>query len=59
MFLRGEAVSSYGDFDDDIPSDVREEMYEERRARARYRHWCEECHGYTGAGSPCAPDDEE
>lgn len=47
------------DFDDDIPSDVREEMYEERRARARSRHWCEECHGHTGAGSPCAPDDEE
>lgn len=39
---------------DGIPAD-----YEEREPRARQPHWCSECHGHTGAGSPCAEDVEE
>lgn len=44
---------------EDIPSDVLEEMHDERRRRARLNHWCDLCHGHTGAGSPCAIDDDE
>ena len=47
---------------EDIPYDVREDMARERARRAQYRHWCEECHGQTGPGSPCAiepPEPEE
>lgn len=54
-------MSRLFDYDpDDIPSDVREEMYEERRRRIQARHWCDECHGHTGPGSPChiEPDPE-
>ena len=44
---------------DDIPNDVREEMADERRRRARDRHWCPECLGHTGPGSPCYQGPEE
>lgn len=37
----------------DIPTDVLEQMHEERKQRARRRHWCEVCRGHTGPGSPC------
>lgn len=50
---------SRSEFDDD---DLRREAMEERRAHARLWHWCSECHGNTGPGSPCAiepePEDE-
>lgn len=48
----------YRRYDEDTPSDVLEEMHDERQRRARLNHWCETCHGHTGPGSPCAPDEE-
>ena len=43
---------------EDIPNDVREEMADERRRRARDRHWCPDCLGHTGPGSPCYQEPE-
>lgn len=37
----------------DVDEDARAEAAAERRQRARMRHWCTECHGNTGPGSPC------
>lgn len=42
---------------DDIEDD--DLRAEESAERGRASHWCEACHGNTGAGSPCAPDDDE
>lgn len=42
-----------------VDDDARRESMDERRARARLNHWCDVCHGHTGPGSPCAPDDDE
>ncbi|MDB5730725.1 MAG: hypothetical protein JWQ03_620 [Variovorax sp.] len=44
---------------EDAPYDVLEEMHEQRRRNARLNHWCSTCHGHTGPGSPCAPDEPE
>lgn len=40
-----------------VDDDLRREDIDARRSARKY-HWCEVCHGHTGAGSPCAPDDE-
>lgn len=49
------------DWDDyDPPSDVLDDVIAERKRAAASRHWCTECHGHTGPGSPChVPDDED
>jgi hypothetical protein len=39
-------------------ADLRAEAMQESRERARLNHWCSECHGHTGPGSPCAVDEE-
>jgi hypothetical protein len=49
---------SYSDSDMDVMSELRAEDAADRRRRARLWHWCATCHGHTGPGSPCAPDDE-
>jgi hypothetical protein len=49
-------MPSLADYDD-LRDELRSEAAAERR---RLRpHWCSECHGHTGQGSPCAPDDDE
>jgi hypothetical protein len=53
-------MSRFADDFDDRDSDydeLRAEAMAERRARRG--HWCETCHGHTGPGSPCAPDEPE
>lgn len=44
---------------DEVDMDLLAEARAERRRRAAWNHWCDVCHGHLGAGSPCAPDDEE
>ena len=45
------------DYEDPEASELRAEARAERR---RMRpHWCRDCLGHTGPGSPCAPDDED
>jgi cytochrome c5 len=45
---------------DDIEEDeLRAEARQQRRENARYHHWCDVCHGHTGPGSPCAPEEPE
>lgn len=42
-------------------ADARAEAQAERAHGRRRRHWCQECRGHTGPGSPChepADDDE-
>jgi hypothetical protein len=55
-------VSRFLDVDYEAPeaADLRAEARVERRRVARLRHWCSECLGFTGSGSPCAlePDEE-
>jgi hypothetical protein len=48
------------DTDTDDLSDLRAEDAAQRRKAARLNHWCTECFGRTGPGSPChvEPDDE-
>lgn len=48
-------MSTMREFDD---PDLYAEDVAARRQRARLNHWCEECHGHTGPGSPCAIDEE-
>jgi hypothetical protein len=49
-------MPSLADYDD-LRDELRAEAAAERR---RLRpHWCSECRGHTGQGSPCAPDDNE
>lgn len=43
----------------DYDYDLRAEAAQERRERARWRHWCEDCHGHTGPGSPCVEEPPE
>jgi cytochrome c5 len=40
-------------------AELRAEARQERRENARYHHWCDVCHGHTGPGSPCAPEEPE
>lgn len=46
----------------DLP-DAREEFLaedrERRRRLARMNHWCRDCLGHTGPGSPCAIEEDE
>ncbi|MCC2632146.1 MAG: hypothetical protein K0S48_32 [Ramlibacter sp.] len=44
------------DYEDAEASELRAEARAERRRMAP--HWCSTCHGHTGPGSPCEPDDE-
>lgn len=47
------------DLTDDLCSMEREEYaYEARMQRTRY-HWCRDCLGHTGPGSPCAQDEPQ
>lgn len=39
--------------------DLVAEAREERRRNAQLWHWCDLCHGHTGPGSPCAPEEDE
>ncbi|MBL0390576.1 hypothetical protein JJ685_05410 [Ramlibacter monticola] len=40
--------------------DAAELRAEDRAERRRLRgHWCRDCLGHTGPGSPCAPESEE
>jgi hypothetical protein len=43
----------------EVPGDVLQEWHEERRIAARRNHWCPECRGNTGPGSPCAPEEDD
>jgi cytochrome c5 len=45
------------DYEDAEAADLRAEARAERRRNAY--HWCDVCHGHTGPGSPCAPDEPE
>jgi hypothetical protein len=47
----------FSDFADDDNNDA--ERAEARAQRRRWPHWCEECHGHTGRGSPCAEPPED
>lgn len=42
----------------EVDMDLIYEAREQRRRERRMWHWCEDCHGHTGPGSPCAVDDE-
>lgn len=44
------------DYEDPEAADLRAE---DRAERGRYAHWCDVCHGHTGPGSPCAPEQPE
>lgn len=45
---------------DDAPADLVAEVYAERARYRRMRHFCMECLGRTGPGSPCfEPEPEE
>ena len=40
--------------------DMDELRAEDEAERRRLRpHWCSECHGFTGPGSPCRPDEDD
>lgn len=43
----------------DVDEDVRREVIDERRRARLARHWCQDCHGHTGPGSPCYVDPED
>lgn len=43
---------------DDIDTDMLEERAIERKRLARLRNWCDDCHGFTGPGSPCHEPEE-
>jgi hypothetical protein len=48
-------------FDNDVDDDLSELRAEAAAERRRLRpHWCSECRGFDGPGSPCyvEPDDE-
>jgi hypothetical protein len=48
------------DYDDtDVDMELVYEAREQRRRARRMWHWCDECHGHTGPGSPCYVEPEE
>lgn len=49
-------MSDYDDFAANDLADLRKEF----GRPVRYRpHWCDECHGRTGRGSPCYEEPQE
>jgi hypothetical protein len=44
-------------YEDAEAADLRAEAAAQRRRNAH--HFCDVCHGFTGPGSPCAPDEPE
>jgi cytochrome c5 len=46
------------EFDSDY-DELRAEAAAERRATRALYHWCDECHGHTGPGSPCYAGGDE
>jgi hypothetical protein len=49
------------DFHENDDDDLRAEARRERAEQSRAWHWCSDCHGHTGPGSPCydGPEPEE
>jgi hypothetical protein len=43
----------------DEREEARAEAIAERRHLARMNHWCRDCLGFTGPGSPCAIEEDE
>lgn len=46
------------DYEDAEAAELRAQDRAERREQAKWRHWCDECHGRIGPGSPCYPGED-